>query len=75
MPVFRKASIFISLTLRPAGIQPIVAYEVLVFWLDMLRELCDKIARFEEFYVLLPVFVILRRVNNRPVGSCVEDLL
>ena len=46
-----------------------------MFLRDMLRQLGDKIARFEEFNVLLPVFVILRRVNNRPVGSRVEDLL
>ena len=70
-----KAPVFDNLTLCSAGIQPIVTYEVFVFLRDMLRQLGDKIACFEEFNVLLPVFVILRRVNNRPVGSCIEDLL
>jgi len=57
------------------GIQPIIPYEIFVFGSDMLRELGYKIAYFEELYVLFPVVVMLRYVNNRPVRLCIKDFL
>ena len=33
------------------GIQPVIPYEMFVFWRDVLGELCDKITRLEQFYV------------------------
>jgi hypothetical protein len=66
---------FFSISLRPAGIQPTVPYEMFVFWRHMLGQLGDKVVRIEQCNVLLPVLIILHRVNNRPVGSCIDDLL
>ena len=53
-----------SLTFCPAGKQTIIAYEVFVLGRDVLRQLGDKIVRFEELDVLFPVCIVFRLVND-----------
>jgi hypothetical protein len=58
--IFCKAAVFMSLTLCPAGIQPIIADKVFMLWRDVLGELHYKITRLEQFYVRLPIFIVLK---------------
>jgi hypothetical protein len=49
-----------GLTLCPAGIQTIIAYEVFVLGRDVLGELHYEITRLEQYYVRLPIFIVLK---------------
>ena len=69
VPIFRKVPILGGFSFSPAGVQPLVSDEMFMLRGDVLSQLGDEIACFEEFNVQLPVFVIFRRVNNRPILS------
>jgi hypothetical protein len=52
--------VFLGFTLRPAGIHTIIADKVFMLWRDVLGELHYKITRLEQFYVRLPIFIVLK---------------
>ena len=58
VPVFRKASIFSSLSLRSAGIQPIIPDEMFMLRWYMQCKFCYKITSLESFDIFLPVFIV-----------------
>ncbi len=53
-----------GLSLCPAGIQTVVAYQMFVFRENVLGKLCYKIGCSEEFYVFLKILVILCLVDD-----------
>jgi len=59
VPALGKAPVFGGLTLRSAGIKPVVPDEMFMLWGDMLGKFCNKISRFQELYIFSQVVIVL----------------